>query len=87
MHLLRSLHFFLAAYQIGLTSEHIKSSQNSLADAMSRNSHHIFLSEFPSAEQVPTGVHSLSKWLLVDHQVDWILQAWRDLLSNTLIRD
>jgi len=87
MHLLRCLHFFLAAYQIRLTSEHIRGSRNRLADALSRNNHHRFLSELSSAQQVPTRVLSLLRRLLVDHQVDWMSQTWRDLLSSILIRD
>ena len=87
MYLLRSLYFFLAAYQIRLNSEHIKGSRNRLADALSCNNHHMFLSELSSAQQVPTGIPSLLRRLLVDHQVDWMSRAWKDLLLSILIRD
>ena len=87
MHLLRGLHFFLAAHQIRLISEHIKGVRNRLADALSRNNHDMFLSELPYAQQVPTTIPRTLRQLLVDHQVDWMSRAWRDLLSSTLIKD
>ena len=87
MHLLRSLYFFQAAYQVRLLTEHIKGSHNELADAISRNNHQKFLSKLTSAQQVSEAVHPQLRQALVDQPVDWTSQAWRDLLANILPRD
>ena len=86
MHLLRSLYFFQAAYQIRLLPEHIKGSHNELADAISWNNHLKFLSKFTPAQQVPKTVHPQLRQALVDRPVDWTSQALRDLLANILLR-
>ena len=87
MHLLRSLYFFQAAYQVRLITEQIKGSHNKLANAISRNNHQKFLSKMISVQQVPEAVHPQLKQALVDQPVDWTSQAWRDLLSTILPRD
>jgi len=87
MHLLRSLYFFQAAYQVRLITEHNKGAHNELADAISHNNHQIFLSKMTSAQQVPEAVHPQLRQALVDQPVDWTSQAWRDLLSTILPRD
>ena len=87
MHLLRSLYFFQATYQIRPLTEHIKGTHNELADAMSRNNHQKFLSKLSSAQKVPQVVYPQLRQALVDQPVDWTLQAWRDLLANILPKD
>ena len=87
MHLLRSLYFFQAAYQVKLVTEHIKGSDNELADAISRNNHQQFLSMMTSAQQVPVEVHPQLKQTLVDQPADWTSQTWRNLLVTILPRD
>ena len=53
MHLLRSLFFFQASYNVSLVAEHIQGVENGLADALSHNNHQNFVSCMSSACQVP----------------------------------
>ena len=87
MHLLRSLYFFQAAYQVRPLIEHIKRTHNELADAISHNNHQKFLSKLSYTQKVPDAVHLQLRQALVDQPVDWTLQAWRDLLANILPKD
>ena len=86
MHLLRSLYFFQAAYEVRLLTEHIKGSHNELADAISWNNPQKFLFKFTLAQQLLETVHPQLRQALVDQLVDWTLQAWRNLLENILPR-
>ena len=82
MHLLRSLYFFQASFNIRLVARHIRGIENGLADALSRNNHHKFLSEMSSAQQVPEVVPPQLRQLLVIQQPDWTSKAWTNLLST-----
>ena len=70
MHLLRSLYFFQAAYQVRPLTEHIKGTHNELADAISGNNHQNFLSMLSYTQKVPDAVlHLQLRQALVDHQL------------------
>jgi len=87
MHLLRSLYFFQASYNVRLFAEHIRGIENVLADALSQNNCREFLSEMSSAQQVPDKVHPQLMQVLVLQQPDWISKPWMDSLSTILQKD
>ena len=87
MHLLRSLFFFQASYNVSLVAEHIRGVENGLADALSRDNHQKFLSCMSSAYQVPEVVPHQLMQVLVLQQPDWTSKLWTDLLPVTLQKD
>ena len=58
MHLLRSLWFFIAIYDIDLVIEHIAGVNNSAADMLSRNNITEFFSLCPQVSRLPTQLWS-----------------------------
>ena len=76
MHLLRCLVFVEAFHQCYLQPEYINTRANHLADDLSRNDAHSFLSKVPEAEPQPTQVPLPLLDLLLDPQADWISQPW-----------
>ena len=56
MHLMRSLFFFQAIFDISLVAEHIPGAENGPADALSRGDASSFLSQVRSARHEPTAV-------------------------------
>ena len=82
MHLLRSLFFWLAMYQVSILSEHIPGASNGPADALSRNNVSYFMSQVPIASQQLTEVPQELIELLLTHRLDWTSQSWRVLLES-----
>ena len=74
MQLLRSLHFFLAHWEIRLTASHIPGKFNTLADALSCNHMQIFNMQAPAATHNPPTVLLET---LVTQQPDWCSEAWK----------
>ena len=56
MHLLRTLHFIVAFYNLYLITEHIAGSNNSIADAISRNLPQVLFSQALEADPQPTPI-------------------------------
>ena len=54
MHLLRSLYFFAAEWEMVLWAEHIPVELNTSADTISRNLRQVFRQAAPSAQEAPT---------------------------------
>ena len=81
MHLLRSLHFFLAKWDIALTSQHIPGVTNHAADALSRNNMQAFHSMMKDASPL-TAVPQMLWDLLVMERPDWTSVSWRSKLRS-----
>ena len=86
MHLLRSLFFFLAIYDVSVFAEHIAGVENRAADALSRGNHQLFRSQVPAAKQEPSQVPEELRQALVLSQPDWTSHSWTRLLTNFLGR-
>ena len=81
MHLLRSLHFFLAEWDIALTSQHIPGATNHAADALSHNNMQAFQSMMQDASP-PTVIPQMLWDLLVVERPDWTSVSWRSKLHS-----
>ena len=84
MHLLRSLFFWLAMFQVSVVAEHIPGSCNGPADALSRNNTPSFMSQVPHACRQPSEVPQELVELLLTRRPDWTSQSWTVLLESTL---
>lgn len=76
MHFLRCLFFIRAYYQLEVWAIHVPGIENTLADAISRDDLHYFLSQVPRARGNHTNIPQALLSLLVDQQPDWTSQAW-----------
>ena len=86
MHLMRSLFFFLASFNISLYGEHISGVENGPADALSRDNHLSFLSQVRSAHQRPTRIQEELLQALVLNKPDWTSESGTFMLQNFLRR-
>ena len=91
MHLMRSLFFFQAIFDISLVAERIPGAENGPAgaengpaDALSRSDASSFLSQVRSAPHEPTAVRDDLQQALLLKRPDWTLRSWRDLLKSFL---
>lgn len=84
MHLVRSLHFFLAYWDIRLWAEHVPGKENILADALSRNMLQVIQQHLPSANPTGEEIPQALKELLVSQRPDWTSQVWRDKFAALL---
>ena len=84
MHLLRGLHFVCAYYNISLQACHIPGTENSTADAISRNLLQVFFERIPRARATPSPIPSQLWDILVKSQPDWRSENWRRSLANSL---
>ena len=86
MHLMRSLFFFLASYNIVLVGEHIAGVNNRAADALSRDDVHSFRLQVPKAQPTPTqqtcGIASM-----VVNRPGWTSPGWMKALAGSLARE
>ena len=81
MHLVRSLFFFLATYNMAVVGDHV---ENKAADALSHTPS--FLSQIPSARRTPAEVPEELLQLLVNNQPDWTSHHWTSALTSFLQR-
>ena len=73
MHLLRSLHFVSAFYNIQVAIQHIVGADNTIADSISCNNLHIFLNHAPMANPAElTPIPALLWSILLTQQPDWV---------------
>ena len=84
MHLMRSLFFVQAMFDISLFGEHIPGAENGPADALSRGDARSFLSQVRSARHEPTVVRVDLRQALLLKRPDWTSKSWRDLLKSFL---
>ena len=87
MHLLRCLHFFMAHYCFAINAVHLPGSQNTAADALSRNDRKHFFSLIAQAAPEPTLVSTQLIRLLIIDRPNWTSQLWRNLFSASTLRD
>ena len=81
MHLIRSLFFFLALYNVFVVAENFRGVDNCAADALSQNDASSFLLQVPSACLVPSIVHHELLLALVLNQPDWTSASWTSWLT------
>ena len=87
MHLLRCLWFFVAYYDIDITSTHIAGIANTTADHLSRNNLSSFFSLNPQALQHPTPLPpSLLKIIALPGQ-DWTSETFRLQFKATILME
>lgn len=84
MHLLRSIHFFLAHWEVHLTASHIPGKLNVIADALSRNHMQVFKKEAPMASPNPSHIPMVLQEMLITQRPDWCSQAWKSKLRSLL---
>ncbi len=72
MHLLRTLHFLCATFDICLRTVHIPGTHNTYADAISRNSMQVLLTGLPAVHHQPCPITGALMSLLVYTQPDWL---------------
>ena len=83
MHLMRSLFFFLAGWNVALECRHIPGVENGAADALSRNDLPSFQRLRPEAGQEPTVLPDALLQALVVEQPDWTTVSWMNLLTTS----
>ena len=83
MHLMRSLFFFLARWNVVLVCQHIAGVKNGAADALSRNDLPSFQRLVPGARREPTAIPEPLLRALVWEQPDWTAVSWTTLLTTS----
>ena len=82
MHFLRCLFFNRARFEFSLQAVHIEGTDNTLADAVSRNNHALLdLQVFRSTYQWTPLPEELTILLAVE-QVDWTSDRWTQVFKN-----
>jgi len=84
MHLLRSLCFFMAFYDINLQSAHISGVSSFRADQLSRNDMLTFFTSNPQANWLPTPLPHPFLVMVGATKPDWISQAFRRLFHTIM---
>lgn len=84
MHLLRSLWFFVAFFDIDLNIEHIAGVNNCAADMLSRNNMSEFLLSFPQVSRFPTALPQPLFQILSPQELDWTSPAFGRLFKSTI---
>ena len=83
-HLLCSLFFFLAHYNITYRAQHITGRSNGAADALPRNNTNEFFSIFPQAPKSPSPIPASLLTLLLNTKLQWTSTHWKELFSSSL---
>ena len=83
MHLMRCLAFVAAKFNFVVVSSHIKGADNELADALSRDRAHFFLSHCPQAQPHPSVILLELLDLVGVEKPDWTSRNWTSLWSST----
>ena len=86
-HMLRCLAFLQAHFHCQLTARHLPGSQNSAADAVSRNHMSQFFSLCPQATANPEFIPSDLLQLLILEKPDWCSHRWTALWSSIFHQD
>ena len=81
MHLMRCLAFISAKFEFSIFATHISSTHNDLADALSRNDAHYFLSNYTQAHHNACTIPQELTDLLMTSKPDWTSQNWSSLWS------
>jgi hypothetical protein len=84
-HLFRILALVTAILGIHTTAKHLPGTQNTSADALSRNKLPLFFSLNPQASPVPAIVPQELRSLVFNTQLQWTSPSWVHLLSSSFI--
>ena len=84
MHLLRSLSFFVAHFDIYITASHLPGVINVTADHLSRGNTSQAFKVTPTLTQYPTIIPSSAFRLISPHTLDWISPGFLQLFQQTL---
>ena len=84
MHLLRCLFFIRALFEFSLQAVHIEGTDNTVADAVSRNNHVFLDSQVFGPTYQRTSLPEELIFLLVVEQADWTSDRWTQLFKNCL---
>ena len=76
MHLLRSLWFFSAFFEITIRADHIPGVLNTAADKLSRNQAAQFLRSYPNASCIPTKIPISLLRIVPPVRLDWTSRAF-----------
>ena len=84
MHLLRSLSFFVAHFDIYLTATHLPGVINVTADHLSRGNLHQAFQVTPTLSLKPTAIPPSAIQLISPHRLDWIFPHFPQLFQQAL---
>ena len=84
MHLLRSLWFFAATFDIHIVAEHIAGVNNFRADMLSRNNVPQFILSNPQAKQIPTPLPLPLLNIMSPQGPDWTSNSFRQWFTDTI---
>ena len=82
MHLMRTLFFVMARFNLAIFATHVPGKENGVADALSRNNLPLFHAQVPRAAKVPSRIPPELLELLIHRQPDWTSADWRSLFVS-----
>ena len=86
MHLMRTLFFVMARFDLAITAAHVPGRENVAADALSRDKLPLFRTQVPNAAKKPAAVPQELLELLILRQPDWTSADWRSLFASIFQR-
>jgi hypothetical protein len=86
MHLLHSLWFFVAHYDISVSIEHIAGAANQTADQLSRYNMQTFFCSNPQVSLLPTPLPAGLLQIVAANRPDWTSPTFRGLFSDIITR-
>ena len=86
MHILRTLAFVEARHAFALRPQYISTTDNHMADDLSRDKLASFLAKVPNADTRATPLPTLLLDLLLDHSLDWTSPRWLQQFSDIFRR-
>ena len=85
-HMLRTLAFVEARHAFALRPQYISTTDNHLADDLSRDKLTSFLAKVPNADTRATPLPTFLLDLLLDHSLDWTSPRWLQQFSDIFRR-
>ena len=82
MHLMRTLFFVMARFDIAIVAVHLPGRENEAADALSRDRLPLFFAQVPNASEAPSIVPQEVLELLILRRPDWTSRDWRNLYAS-----
>jgi len=86
MHLLRTLWFFCAHFDISISIEHLAGALNCTADQLSRYNMYSFFLANPQADLLPTPLPVELQQIVAVTGPDWTSPAFSQLFSTTITK-
>ena len=84
MHMVRSLFFIRAHFQLDVIATHVPGVENTLADAISRNNLPLLFAQMPGSAGNRTEIPADLLSLLVERQPDWTSPTWTRLFRSCI---